>query len=37
MQAKKKRGNAVLTVVFTLLSVAYVCPILIVLINSFKK
>ena len=37
MQAKKKRGNAVLTLVFTLLSVAYVCPILIVLINSFKK
>ena len=37
MQAKKMRGNAVLTVVFTLLSVAYVCPILIVLINSFKK
>ena len=37
MQAKKKSGNAVLTVVFTLLSVAYVCPILIVLINSFKK
>ena len=37
MQAKKKRGNAVLTVVSTLLSVAYVCPILIVLINSFKK
>lgn len=37
MQAKKKRGNAVLTVIFSLLSVAYVCPILIVLINSFKK
>lgn len=33
----KKKVNAVLTVILSLFSIAYVMPILVVLINSFKK
>jgi len=34
---KWKQGRWILSVLFTLLSIIYVCPILVVIINSFKK
>lgn len=34
---KKSRGKWILTVLFSILSIFYVCPIFIVIINSFKK
>ncbi len=37
MAEKKSRFNSVLTVVFSILSVLYISPIFIVLMNSFKK
>ena len=37
MEEKKSRFNSVLTVVFSILSVLYISPIFIVLMNSFKK
>ncbi len=36
MKAKKK-GNWILTIIFSLISVVYIYPLLLVLINSFKK
>jgi raffinose/stachyose/melibiose transport system permease protein len=37
MTKEKKRGGWLLTIILTFFSVLYLCPILIVLINSFKK
>lgn len=37
MNAKKKSSGAALTVVFSILSVVYIAPIVIILYNSFKK
>lgn len=37
MAEKKKRNNLILTVFFSLLSLVYVYPIVLVVINSFKK
>ena len=37
MEEKKSRFNSVLTVVFSILSVLYISPIFIVLMNSYKK
>lgn len=37
MTGEKKKGNWILTVFLSLFSVLYLCPILIVLVNSFKK
>ncbi|HOO28966.1 MAG TPA: carbohydrate ABC transporter permease, partial [Lachnospiraceae bacterium] len=34
---EQKNKNALLTVIFSIFSILYVCPIIIVLINSFKK
>lgn len=34
---KWKQGKWILSVLFTLLSIVYVCPILVVIINSFKR
>lgn len=34
---KWKQGRWILSVLFTLLSIVYVCPILVVIINSFKR
>ena len=33
---KKRYGKALLTLLFTLISVAYVFPVLMVVVNSFK-
>ncbi len=33
----KKKGNPILTVLFSIFSLLYICPIFIVIINSFKK
>lgn len=37
MKSKSKVVNYILTVIFTLFSIAYICPILIVIVNSFKR
>ncbi|MFP3155207.1 carbohydrate ABC transporter permease [Lachnospiraceae bacterium ZAX-1] len=37
MDAKKANYNWPLTVLFTIISIAWICPLLLVLINSFKK
>ena len=37
MGVRKAKHGGVLTVIFTILSVIWVCPILIVIMNSFKK
>ena len=37
MKTKKKRGSTALTVLFSIISVFYVYPIVLVVINSFKK
>ena len=37
MGKKKEKNSAILTVVFSILSVLWLCPIALVLLNSFKK
>ena len=37
MERKKNAGNTILTVLFSVISILYVYPILLVVINSFKK
>ena len=37
MAKRKERGKMVLTIIFTVICIAYIMPILIVLINSFKS
>lgn len=37
MTSQKQRTNNILTVVFTIISLFYVYPIFLVLLNSFKK
>lgn len=37
MGKKKQKNSAILTVVFSILSVLWLCPIALVLLNSFKK
>ncbi|MBR3772652.1 MAG: carbohydrate ABC transporter permease [Clostridium sp.] len=37
MKCKSKAGKIILSIVFTLFSIAYICPILIVIANSFKR
>ena len=37
MAKREERGKMVLTIIFTVICIAYIMPILIVLINSFKS
>lgn len=37
MGVRKTKNNWVLTVVFSIISIIYICPILLVIVNSFKK
>lgn len=37
MGVRKTKNNWLLTVVFSIISIIYICPILLVIVNSFKK
>ena len=37
MAKREERGKMVLTIIFTVICIAYIMPILIVLMNSFKS